>query len=260
MKALARVDLSLVVLVVVLALLGGGIWQLAKTFPDAGKGLVIYAREQKDLYIDAGLIQESYRAQSSSGVAQRLRRQTVIVATRTSPHTAYMGAGVIMGMQRGRIRILTAKHIVMHAGEKFVIFPDHAVRRALRIVPSRTQDLALVYVARVPLTTYPTARLAANTFFSGQQFIVMGHPGAQSWTASPGVAERHLYTTLLFCPSCAKGDSGAGAFDRSGVMHGIVVSKAILRAPATKTGRYIDVNAFEIEQPEAIRAFLRTAH
>lgn len=258
-KALGRVDLSLAVLVVVLALLGGGIWQLAKTFPDAGRGLVIYAREQKDLYIDAGLIEASYHAHSNSGIAERLRRQTVIVATRTSPHTAYMGAGVIVGTQGGRVRILTAKHIIAHTGPKFVIFPDHVVRPALRIVPSRGRDLALVYVARDSLTAYPAVRLADHTFASGQQFIVMGHPGANSWTASPGVAERHLYTTLLFCPSCARGDSGAGAFDRSGVMHGLVVSKALLIAPAAKSGRYIDVSAFEIEQPEAIRAFLRTA-
>ncbi len=259
MKALRRVDFSLIVLVIVLALLAGGIWQLAQAFPDAGRGLVIYAREQKDLFIDAGLIQQSYRAQSSSGIAQRLRRQTVIVATRTSPHTAYMGAGVIMGTQGGRIRILTAKHIITHIGPKFVIFPDHVMRHALRIVRSPDRDLALVYVAGVPFTKYLAAHLAADTLATGQQFIVMGHPGAQSWTASPGIAERHLYATLLFCPSCAKGDSGAGAFDRSGALRGIVVSKAYLRAPAAKTGLYMDVSAFEIEQPEAIRAFMRTA-
>ncbi len=256
---LLRVDFSLVVLVVVLAMLGGGIWQMARAFPDAGRGLVIYAREQKDLFVDAGLIQESHHVHGSDALAQRLREQTVIVATRTSPHSAYMGAGVIMGTRRNRIEILTAQHIVAHSGRKFVIFPDHTIRHALQIVRAPNADLALVYVERVPLTAYPTAHLAPQTFRTGQQFIVMGHPGAKSWTASPGIAERHLYTTLLFCPTCNKGDSGAGAFDRSGALHGIVVSKAIMSAPSAKTGRYIKITAFEMEQPRTIRAFLKTA-
>jgi len=258
-RSLTRVDFSLVVLVMVLALLGGGIWQMARAFPDAGKGLVIYASEQKDLFVDAGLVRESYHVRGTSGLAERLREQTVIVATRISPHTAYMGAGVVLSTQHGRIKILTARHIIAHAGRKFVIFPDHTERRALRVIPSKTHDLALVYVEAVPLTDYPAVRLAKDTFETGQQFIVMGHPGAKSWTASPGLAERHLYTTLLFCPTCDRGDSGAGAFDRSGMLHGIVVSKAIMRAPSSKTGEYIKLTAFEIEQPEAIRAFLRTA-
>jgi hypothetical protein len=258
-KALRRIDLSLVVLVIVLALLCGGIWQMARAFPDAGQGLIIYAREQKDLFIDAGLIQESYRVHSNSPLAQRLRERTVIVAARTSPNTAYMGAGVILGTRHGHIEILTARHIVVHSGRKFVIFPDHVVRKAVRIVISRDRDLALVYVAPVSLTDYPSVRLAKETFATGDQFVVMGHPGAKSWTASPGLAERHLTYTLLFCPTCDKGDSGAGAFDRSGLLHGIVVTKAIMRAPSAKTGRYIKITAFEIEQPEAIRAFLRTA-
>jgi hypothetical protein len=259
MGSLRRVDFSLVVLVIVLALLGGGIWQMARAFPDAGKGLVIYAREQKDLFVDAGLIQQSYRVRSTSGLAERLREQTVIVATRITPHTAYMGAGVILRTHNGFTEILTARHIIAHAGRKFVIFPDRTERRAVRVMPSKTEDLALVYVEQVPLTDYPAVHIAEDTFATGDPFIVMGHPGAKSWTASPGLAERHLHTTLLFCPTCDKGDSGAGAFDRRGMLHGIVISKAIMRAPSSQTGRYIKLTAFEIEQPEAIRAFLRTA-
>ncbi len=254
-----RVDFSLVVLLAVLSLLGEGIWQMARAFPDAGKGLILYAARQKDLFIDAGLIQESYRVRESSGLAERLREQTVIVAARTSQHSAYMGAGVIVRVRNSRIEILTAKHIVAHAGRKFVIFPDHTVRRAIRIVRDRRADLALVYVEPVPLTAYPTARVGNAALATGQQFVVMGHPGAKSWTASPGIAERHLYGTLLFCPTCDRGDSGAGAFDRAGVLRGIVVSKAIISAPSAKTGRYMTLTAFEIEQPVTIRAFLHGA-
>jgi hypothetical protein len=87
----------------------------------------------------------------------------------------------------------------------------------------------------------------------------MGHPGAKNWTASPGVAEQHLRETLLFCPTCDRGDSGAGAFDKYGTLRGIVVTKAIMSAPSMKSWKYISLTAFEVERPEAIRAFLRTA-
>lgn len=256
--ALRRVDLSLIVLLLVLALFGAGIWQLARAFPDAHKGLVIYAREQKDLFIDAGLINESYRVRNSSPLTRRLRSQTVIVAVRTSDHSAYVGAGVIIGAHARRIEILTAKHIVAHPGPKLVIFPDHVIRPVTRMIAAQRRDLAEVFVDAVPLTEYPAAHLAQQTFHTGEQFVVMGHPGAQSWTASPGVAERHLHGTLLFCPTCDRGDSGAGAFDRSGVLHGIVVTKTVMVAPSASSGRYFKLTAFEIEEPEAIRAFLRT--
>lgn len=257
--ALRHIDFSAVVLVVVLVLFGGGVWQMAHAFPDAGRGLVIFAREQKDRFVDAGLINESYHVRSSTPLAQRLRAETTIVGTRLGEHTAYMGAGVIVRTTASTVEILTAKHIVAHHGRKFVIFPDHVVQRARRVIVSPDRDLALVFVDRVSLTQYSHVRLAPSSFGTGQRFVVMGHPGARSWTASPGIAERHIRYTLLFCPSCDRGDSGAGAFDVYGALRGIVVSKATMRAPSARTGRYMTLTAFEIEEPEAIRSFLRSA-
>jgi hypothetical protein len=126
-------------------------------------------------------------------------------------------------------------------------------------VPSTGEDLALVYVRVVPGLKYSVAKLGERSFNSGETFVVMGHPGAKNWTASPGVAEEHLRETLLFCPTCDRGDSGAGAFDKHGTLRGIVVTKAIMSAPSYKSWRYISLTAFEIERPEAIRKFLRTA-
>jgi hypothetical protein len=255
-----RLDLSLVVLLLVLVLFGGAIVQMARAYPDAGRGLVIYAREQKDLFVDAGLVQESYRVRTPSSLAHRLRFQTVIVATQTSSHSAYMGAGVIIAAHNGMLTVLTAKHIISHHGEHFVVFPNHRGRYAARIVPSHHADLALVYVRAVPGLSYSVAQLGKRSFRSGDAFVVMGHPGAKNWTASPGIAEEHLSETLLFCPTCDRGDSGAGAFDKHGTLRGIVVTKAIMSAPSTKNWNYISLTAFEIERPEAIRAFLRTAN
>lgn len=259
MKYAARIDVSLLMLIVVLVLFGGAVWQMARAFPDAGRGFIIYAREQKDLFVDAGLIRESYRVPDDEALNARLREQTVIVAARTSPHTAYMGAGVIVGKRKGELIVLTAKHIVAHPGRKIVLFRDHTERFAARIVTAPDDDLALVYIRGDVSMPYRIARLAKSTFSTGEQFVVLGHPGAKSWTASYGIAEHHLHFTLLFCPSCERGDSGAGAFDRNGVLHGIVVTKAIMRAPDADSGRYIDLTAFEIEDPRAIRALMRTA-
>jgi hypothetical protein len=241
----------------VLALFGASVWQFSKTLPGAERGLVLYAREQKDLFVDTQLIRESYRVHPVGGLEQRLRDETVIVGTRTSEHTAYVGAGVILGMHEGLLEILTAKHIIAHRGRKFVIFPDHSIRHVQRIVPSGRSDLAAVFVQPVPFSSYPSVRLARETFANGQAFVVMGHPGAKSWTASPGVAERHLHTTLLFCPTCERGDSGAGAFDRTGALHGIIVTKSIISAPSAQSWQYVKLVAFEMEPPQAIRSFLQ---
>lgn len=243
----------------VLALLGASVAQMVGAFPDAHRGLIIYAREQKDLFVDPDLVQEAFRARAGSQLAQRLRAQTVIVGTRTSPHTAYIGSGVIVAERRGTLTILTARHVVAHHGRRFVIFPQGIGRYAQRVVPSLSEDLALVFARGIPGVSYHPVSVGTRNFNSGERFIVMGHPGAQNWTASPGVAEHHLHETLLLCPTCDRGDSGAGAFDRDGTLRGIVVSKATIVAPSAKTGNNFTLTAFEIEQPEAIRSFLRSA-
>lgn len=257
MKSLAKADFSLAVLVLVLVLFGGAIVQMARAYPDAGRGLVIYARNQKDLFIDGGLVQESYRVKTPASLAERLRAETVIVATRTSKHTAYMGAGVIVAARNGMLTILTAKHIIAHRGSHFVVFRNHAGRFATRVIPSPDADLALVYVHAARGAAYRVATIGSADFISGQPFVVMGHPGAQNWTASPGVAQAHLRQTLLFCPTCDRGDSGAGAFDDGGTLRGIVVTKAIVTAPLSQNWRRSTLTAFEIEPPQTIRAFLR---
>ena len=255
-----RVDLSLVVLVLVLAFLGEGIYQMSRAYPDADRGMLLFAKEQQELFIDSGLVEASYRVRASDTLARDLRLQTVIVAARSSSHTVFIGAGVIIGSRHGVLTILTARHIVAHGGRRFVVFPQHIVRAALRVVPDRYDDLALVFVRALPGVAYRPAQLATTSFKSGQTFVVMGHPGAKSWTASPGVAQQHLLHTLLFCPTCDRGDSGAGAFDRSGMLRGIVVARDIIVSPNLRIGSFTQITAFEIVRPEAIRSFLRTAN
>lgn len=252
-----RIDPQVVVLVLVLGFCIAGIFQLVRDYPNAGRGMLIFAREQKDLFVDQGLVAESYRVRANPSLAKLLRAETVIVGTRTSPHEGYLGAGVIVGLHGDMLTVLTAKHIIAHAGRKFVVFPNYTGRFTSRIVPDPNHDLALVYVRGMPGETYTIAQVSPESFSSGQRFVVMGHPGSGSWVASPGVAEKHLHATLLFCPTCERGDSGAGAFDSTGMLRGIVVTKEVIIAPSAKDGSDFRLTAFEIEQPKAIRALLR---
>jgi|GEM_PF-3376908 len=251
-----RIDLSTIVLLLVLAFCGVLIHQFARAYPAANRGMLMFAQAQKDLFVDAGLVAQSYRVQANPDLARMLRSQTVIVGTTTSARRGYVGAGVIIGQYRGTLAIVTAKHVIAHHGRRFVVFRQFAGRFANRVVADRTHDLAVVFVKAPRGVAYSRARLAPTSFASGERFVVMGHPGARSWVASPGIAEKHAHTTLLFCPSCDRGDSGAGAFDGKGLLRGIVVAKATMIAPAASDGHDFRLTAFEIEQPEAIRALL----
>lgn len=236
-----------------------GMEQLVHAYPDARRGMLIFAREQKDLFIDSGLVAQSYRVRANPDLARVLRAETVIVGTRTTPHSGFLGSGVIVGEHHGLLTVITAKHIIAHPGRRFVIFHDYRGRYATRVIADQGHDLAVVFVRPEPGKVYNAARIAASSFTSGQRFVVMGHPGDLSWFASPGVAEKHLHTTLLFCPTCDRGDSGAGAFDAAGLLRGIVVTKAIIVAPSMKDGSDFRLTAFQIERPDAIRALLRRA-
>lgn len=254
-----RIDFSLVVLVLVLAFCVAGIEQLVRAYPNASRGMLIFAREQKDLFIDAGLVEQSFRVKADPSLSKVLRSQTVMVGTRASADTGFIGAGVIAGERNGVLAIVTAKHIIAHPGRRFVIFPQYVGRFADRVVADPDHDLAVVFVRAAPGLSYRIARIAPESFISGQRFVVMGHPGALSWVASPGVAEKHMRMTLLFCPTCDRGDSGAGAFDGAGLLRGIVVTKAIMIVPSAKDGSDFRLTAFQIEKPDAVRAALHRA-
>jgi S1-C subfamily serine protease len=221
--------------------------------------MLIFAREQKDLFIDSGLVAQSYRVHANPNLSRVLRLQTVMVGTRSSDHEGYLGAGVIVGKKDGMLAIVTAKHIIEHPGRQFVVFPEFTGGFASRVVADPNHDLAIVFARPFAGSPYRIARIAPSSFLSGQPFIVMGHPGDESWVASPGVAEKHLRTTLLFCPTCDRGDSGAGAFDGAGLLRGIVVTKAVIIAPSATDGSDFRLTAFQIEQPQAVRALMQRA-
>lgn len=258
-ERLRRIDLSVVVLALVLVFCIAGIDELGRAYPNAGRGMLIFAQEQKDLFIDSGLVAESYHVSANPDLSRVLRDETVIVGTKSSERTGYLGSGVIVGERDGLLEIVTARHIIAHPGRRFVVFRDNTGRFAARVVADPERDLAVVFVRAQPGRVYNAARIARSSFTSGQRFVVMGHPGDRSWFASPGVAEKHLHTTLLFCPTCDRGDSGAGAFDATGLLRGIVVTKAFIVAPSSKDGSDFRLTAFQIEHPDAIRAVLRRA-
>lgn len=234
--------------------------QAGRTMKDAELGLLRFEERQKDLFVDAGLITEASRLVPLSRSAAALRSQTVIVGTTQPNNRVILGSGVILGRNKGSVVVITARHVVRHVGQHFVIMPEllHAGVLTRRIVMSRKYDLALVY-ARDPLGgALPSATLAAKELRNRERFTVMGHPGRQSWVASPGVLERHLNYTLLFCPTCDYGDSGAGVFDAHLRLQGIVVSKIFMRAPSTQSGKLVGVTAFLMEPVSHVRRFMAT--
>ncbi len=245
-------------LIGVLALAVVGVWQIGRSWRDATRGLLIFARNQKDLIVDTDLVERSYSVKNDPAVIERLRLQTVIVATYAGNHHVYMGAGVIVAQRRGMLTILTAKHLLTHHGRHFVLFREGLGRYAKTVALAGSEDLAIVRVRAIPGVPYAVAGLARRDLRTGQTFTVMGHPGAREWLASPGIAERHRTITLLFCPTCDRGDSGAGAFTSADKLDGIVVKKARIAIPSFRRDRGAIITAFEIERLDAIRPFLKT--
>lgn len=259
MRRSRRIDVSIVVLAVVLAFLGAGIAQMMREWDDAQRGLLMYEQARKDSYIDAGLIARSSRVRMRQSLVSALRLQTVLVMTRSSDTSAYVGSGVIVGDRKGRLQILTAKHVLAHPGPHYVLFARQEGRRASQVVRALNDDLALLTVDPIPGMTYAVSRFAKSELATGTPFVVMGHPGARSWVASAGLAERHVKHTLLFCPTCDRGDSGAGVFDKTGALRGIIVLKSTISAPAKRTGRTFTFTAFEAEPLSRVQPFLRAA-
>lgn len=240
-----------------LAFIAVGIVQAMHEWGDAQRGLLIYEQAQKDRFIDAGLIARSSHVHVRSSLISALRLETVLVMTRTSPTSAYVGTGVIVGNRHGKLQILTAKHVLAHPGPHYVVFSRNRGERIARVVRAAADDLALVNVDPIPGLTFAVSRFAKAELGTGMPFVVMGHPGAHSWVASGGLAEQHEDRTLLFCPTCDRGDSGAGVFDVQGALRGIIVLKAHISAPSKRTGRTFTFTAFEAEPLSRLQPFVR---
>jgi S1-C subfamily serine protease len=249
-------DVSYVLLAVVLVFFVYSLHQLNASWGDAARGIILFERAQRDEYIDTSLIALASRMHPDEKLADVLRKETVLIARRDPSGHTFEGAGVIVGMRGGDLEILTARHVLSHPGRTVVIFPSHLARYVHYDLRDRKDDLALVYVRAAAGTTYSAAPLASADFIRGQQATIVGHPGGVPWVASSGVADPHLHETLIYCPSCNLGDSGGGAFDAHGRLHGMIVRKYVIAAPATREDRIVTVTAFSTVRPDRIRAFL----
>ncbi len=257
MQLLRRVDVSYVLLAIILAFFGYSLYELNASWSDAARGIILFERARRDEYIDTGLVALAARLHADEELVSVLRKETVLVARRDARGHAFEGAGVIVGMRGGDLEIITARHVVAHPGRTIVVFPSHRARYARYDVRDRNDDLALVYVRAAANTTYTAAPLASADFARGQHTTVVGHPDGVPWVASSGVADPHVHETFIYCPSCNEGDSGAGAFDARGRLHGVIVRKYVIAAPSTRGDRIVTVTAFSTVRPDRIRAFLR---
>ncbi len=250
-----RLDFTPVFAIVMLVFFALAMNQFTRSWSDATHGLILFERAQKDLYVDEELALASERVHVREPLAQRLRDETVLVLTRISARRAIEGTGVIVGVHGNELIILTARHVVEHRGQRSVRFHSQRAAIVRRVIVDAKDDLALLFVAVAP-GNYSRATIAANDFATGDRFVVVGHPGDRSWAATPGIAEHHLHLTLLYCPRCDRGDSGAGAYDMHGALRGIVTRKLEITAPAAHGDRYVNVTAFSTVRADRVRAFL----
>lgn len=251
-------DLTPAFVITILVFVAIAMSQFSHGWGDASQGLLLFERAQKDLYVDADLVLQANSVSVAEPLAQRLREQTVLVATRTSTHHEIQGTGVIVGVRGDELAILTARHVVDHNGTRVVFFATHDASIVHRTIFDRKNDLALLWVPAIP-GKYTKSKIARDDFATGDRFVVMGHPGDREWAATTGIAEHHDHLTLLFCPKCGRGDSGAGAYDMHGVLHGLVTQKLLITAPAARGDRYVSVTAFSIVRADRLRAFLRSS-
>ena len=248
-------DLTPAFAISILVFVAIAMYQFSRSWDDAAQGLLLFERAQKDLYVDADLALQAKGVAVAEPLAQRLREQTVLVVMRTSRHHEIEGTGIIVGARGGDLAVLTARHVVDHAGTRVVFFLSHNASIVRRTILDRKNDLALLWVPAIP-GKYSKATIARNDFATGQPFVVMGHPGDREWAATPGIAEHHEHLTLLYCPKCDRGDSGAGAYDMHWSLHGLVTQKLLITAPAAHSDRYVLIAAFSTVRADRIRAFL----
>ncbi len=253
-----RIDFSAAFAITIVAFIAIAMSQFSRGWSDAARGLVIFERAQKDLYVNADLVLKANGVRVTEPLAQRLREQTVLVVTHTSGRHEIEGTGIIVGARKNELVILTARHVVEHPGTHAVIFASHDASVVRRLVLDSRDDLALLWVPALP-GTYTRTSIANADFSTGDRFVVMGHPGNLEWAATPGIAEHHAHLTLLYCPRCDRGDSGAGAYDMHGKLRGLVTRKLIITALDARGDRYVSVTAFSTVRTDRIRAFLARA-
>jgi len=128
-----RFDLSIVVLLIVGTLVVWGIVQAARSIRNAELGLISYERAQRDLLIDTGLINDARGVRVDVPLTMRLRKHTVMVVSRINAHRSAVGSGVILRDDAHGMVILTAKHMVRHAGPVSVVLSNHDSANSSRI-------------------------------------------------------------------------------------------------------------------------------
>lgn len=251
-----RFEFSFLILAVLAAFCIVAFVQVRGEWRDAQRGLLLFERTQADALIDLSLLRASHHVRAPGQLAGKLDDETVIVEARGTRH-AYVGTGVVVGKSNGELDILTAHHVVDHTGTLLISFRDGTTSAGRVVASSKSDDLSVIRVRAPQNTTIRIARISDADFSTGQAFVVVGHPGNHDWAATPGLAEPHIYTTLLFCPKCDRGDSGAGAFDMQGRLRGIVTKKLTILLPGARA--HDAIVAFTTVRPDRIRAIVRRA-
>jgi serine protease Do len=165
---------------------------------------------------------------------ERLKQSTVAIATNSSGIFVLGCSGVWIDSDV----VLTAAHCVDDPEAPFVIvvthddFKEKKVRPAVVLASDKTVDLALLVVDTKDLRQHPVVELAFDTALPGDDVHVLGHPVGYLWTYSHGYVAAiredmegpngtSFKKILQVSAPVWMGNSGGGAFDKTGRLIGI---------------------------------------
>lgn len=183
------------------------------------------------------------QAQPGGPGLERAKRLVVMIDTRFSSREeaiANFGAGVVVGVSRGRIYIVTANHVLRRgntvADEVRVRFHDlPSDEFAARVLDfyDPIMDYGVVMVsdgqANSIVSGIPFQAIRSTALSDGLAVFHVGQPNELEWSTNvtPAAIARFTGSTLSFqSPSLTVGYSGGGLFDNEGNLVGIVTRDA----------------------------------
>jgi hypothetical protein len=168
-----------------------------------------------------------------SDVTVRERASAVIVWSHIGDHRDAIGAGVIVGFAGHRMRVLTARHVVVYGD--ITIWRDGRLFAGEIARTFAHRDLAIVDAVVPASEQLDVSEVAvAQNVTPGEAIAVWGEDNTGP-TLEPGtIVTMHMPAlddpdapelVNLTCEKCRPGDSGGGVFDQDGRLIAILIAR-----------------------------------
>jgi hypothetical protein len=184
----------------------------------------------------ACILLSALNAVAQDDPAARLNDATVALIA-DCPSGQTLSTGVIVAQAHGIVTVLTVSHtascpnihVRFYDGE---VEPAFGVSHIQSSGPPERYDIGIVHASAVH--THAVARISATSYDRGQHLTVVGHGDGQLYAhADAKVIDPNPITLILACQNCRRGDSGAGVFNDSGDLVGIVYGEIPLNVRVT---------------------------